>query len=85
MKTIFHNKRISGVLGILPKTEIAFEDEIDNYNFPPKQTLRLQKIMGYKSHRVVKESTSTSDLCCFGLDYLLSNTFEFRGVHYKDI
>ena len=57
MRTIFKNKRISGVLGVLPYTEIAFEDEVNNYNFPPKQTLRLQKIMGYKTHRVVKENT----------------------------
>lgn len=73
MRTIFKNKKISGVLGVLPYTEIAFEDEVNNYNFPSKQTLRLQKIMGYKTHRVVKETTSTSDLCIAGIEYILNN------------
>ena len=27
--------------------------------------------MGYKTHRIVHETTSTSDLCCAGLDYML--------------
>lgn len=73
MKTIFKNKQISGVLGVLPNTEIAFEDEVNNYNFPPKQTLRLKKIMGYKTHRVVKETTSTADLCIAGISHILEN------------
>lgn len=73
MRTIFKNKKISGVLGVLPYTEIAFEDEVNNYNFPPKQTLRLQKIMGYKTHRVVKDTTSTSDLCIAGIEHILNN------------
>lgn len=71
MKTIFHGKRVSGLLSVLPETAVRFEDEVDNYTFPAKQTLRLQKVMGYKQHRIVKESTATSDLCCAGLEYIL--------------
>lgn len=71
MKTVFHGKKITGLLGVLPQNSVAFEDEINNYTFPPKQTLRLQKIMGYKTHRIVKDSTATSDLCCAGLSYIL--------------
>lgn len=71
MKTVFHGKRISGLLGVLPERSVDFEEEVGNYTFPPKQTLRLQKVMGYKRHRVVKETTATSDLCCAGLGYLL--------------
>lgn len=71
MKTVFHGKRISTLLGVLPQTSIRFEDEIENYTFPPKQTLRLQKVMGYKEHRIVKPTTATSDLCIAGLDHLL--------------
>lgn len=71
MKAIFHNKKISGILSVMPQTQIAFEDEINNYTFPAKQTLRLQKVMGYKTHRIVKENTATSDLCCAGLSYML--------------
>ncbi|MGG3836307.1 3-oxoacyl-ACP synthase III family protein [Paenibacillus thiaminolyticus] len=71
MKTVFRKKRITGILGVLPETEIRFEDEISNYNFPEKQTVRLKKIMGFEKHRLVKETTASSDLCVFGLNYLL--------------
>lgn len=71
MKTVFRNKKISGLLSVLPSTVVKFEDEINNYTFPPKQTLRLQKVMGYKQHAIVKDTTATSDLCIAGLEYIL--------------
>lgn len=71
MKTIFRHKKITGLLSVLPQTAVPFEDEVDNYTFPAKQTLRLKKVMGYKQHHVVKETTATSDLCCAGLEYIL--------------
>ncbi|MED4888195.1 3-oxoacyl-ACP synthase III family protein [Lysinibacillus sp. FSL R7-0073] len=73
MKTIFRGKKITGVLGILPQNGIKFEDEVQNYTFPEKQTLRLKKIMGYDKHHTVKSTTSSSDLCVFGLEYLFEN------------
>ena len=79
MKTIFHGKRITGILGVVPETISLFDDEIDNYNFPRSQTVRLKKVMGYKQHRLVKPTTSASDLCNAGLDYILS-----RGWLSKD-
>lgn len=75
MHTIFRNKRIAGLLSIVPKNIIKFEDEINNYTFPPKQSLRLQKVMGYKQHAIVKESTATSDLCIVGLEYIFENNW----------
>ncbi|MEX3745400.1 MULTISPECIES: 3-oxoacyl-ACP synthase III family protein [Lysinibacillus] len=71
MKTIFYGKKITGMLGILPQKEIMFEDEVENYSFPEKQTLRLKKIMGYEKHRIVKNKTASSDLCIAGLNHLL--------------
>ena len=71
MKTVFRNKKISGLLSVLPATTVKFEDEINNYTFPQKQTLRLQKVMGYKQHAIVKDTTATSDLCLAGLEYIL--------------
>lgn len=71
MKTIFYGKKISGILTVLPETESMFEDEIGNYSFPEKQTLRLKKIMGYEKHRIAKPETSSSDLCLYGMRYLL--------------
>ena len=70
MKTRFHGKRITGLLGVVPETLACFQDEVSNYTFPAKQTLRLQKVMGFKTHRVAKTGTATSDLCVVGLDYL---------------
>lgn len=71
MKATFQGKKITGLLGVLPEISIPFEDEVENYTFPPKQTLRLQKVMGYKTHRIVKETTAVSDLCCAGLSHIL--------------
>lgn len=33
MDFTFFNKKITGILSIIPKNIIKFEDEIDNYNF----------------------------------------------------
>ena len=84
MKTVFRGKKISGLMSVVPETVVKFEDEVNNYTFPPKQTLRLQKVMGYKQHRVVKETTATSDLCAAGLEYMLREGYirkeEIGGV-----
>lgn len=72
MKTTFMGKKISGILTVVPKNVIAFEDEVNNYTFPPQQTMRLKKIMGYEKHRIAKDSTSTSDLCVYGVKYLIN-------------
>ncbi len=73
MKTIFSNVKISGMLAVLPETVLKFEDEVDNYTFPVKQTLRLQKVMGFKQHRVVKDCSTPSDLALAGIKYLIDN------------
>ena len=73
MKFKFRKKKITGILNVVPENVTSFEDEVSNYSFPAKQTLRLKKIMGYKQHRVVKPTTSTSDMCIYGFKYLLEN------------
>lgn len=72
MKISFRGKKIEGLLSIVPEKEIMFEDEVANYSFPAKQTIKLKKLMGYEKHRVVKDSTSSSDLCVAGFEYLIS-------------
>jgi len=69
----YHNKIISGILSILPNNEILFDDEIDNYSFPENKTVKLKKIMGYNKRRIVKNGTTSSDLCIKGLEYLFAN------------
>ena len=73
MLTNFHGKRITSMLGILPETIGKFDDEVDYYSFPPKQTLRLKKLMGFEQHMLAKESTTVSDLAWYGLQHMLKN------------
>lgn len=70
MKAIIKGKRISGMLTVLPENEVYFEEEVGNYSFPEKQTLRLKKAMGYEKHRIAKPETASSDMCLYGLRYL---------------
>jgi 3-oxoacyl-[acyl-carrier-protein] synthase-3 len=69
----YHNKRISGILTVLPQREIAFEEEMDNYNFSPAKSMKLKLAMGYNKHRIVEEGTNVSDLAVFGINYLADN------------
>lgn len=69
----FKNKKITGILSVLPANEINYLDEIENYNFSEKQSIKLGKIMGYGTRRVVNNGTTVSDLCAFGLNYLFDN------------
>ena len=73
MKTVFKGKKISTILGVLPETVSYFDDEVNNYTFPPKQTMRLKKIMGFESHRLAKSDSFASDFCLYGVRYLLDN------------
>ena len=73
MDLVFKNKKISGILTVLPETESYFDDEIGNYDFPEKQTKRLKKVMGFNKHRLAKASSTASDFCVAGLEHLLKN------------
>lgn len=81
MKQVFRNKKISGLLSILPDQESLFDDEVSNYSFPAHQTMRLKMIMGYEKHRIAKPDTAVSDLCVFGMNYL----FEHGNLRKEDI
>lgn len=73
MNLTFHNKKITGILTVLPKNEVKFDDEAANYNFPIEKSLRLKKIMGYNKHRIVTGETCVSDLCVFGMEHLIES------------
>ena len=81
MNLKFNHKRITGILTILPENEVKFDDEIDNYSFSRSQSMKLKLIMGYNKRRVVNEGTTTSDLCVFGMNYLIDNNL----LNKKDI
>lgn len=69
----FKNKKITGILTVLPKRIVPFEEEMGDYNFPEKKSLRLKKVMGYNTHRVASEGQCSSDFCIYGLQYLFDN------------
>lgn len=73
MEMVFKGKRISAMLGILPETVGNFDDEVGNYAFPEKQTMRLKKVMGYRQHRLAKTTSTVSDFAVYGLKYMLEN------------
>lgn len=81
MNLKFHNKKISGILAVLPEKEVRFEDEIDNYNFSKSQSMKLKLVMGYNKRRIVTEGTTCSDLCVYGMNYL----FEENLLNKDDI
>jgi 3-oxoacyl-[acyl-carrier-protein] synthase III len=69
----FKNKKISGILSILPNKEVLFEDEMHNYNFSEAKSMKLKMAMGFHKRRIVDEGVTASDLCIAGLDYLFTN------------
>ncbi len=73
MDFVFRNKRISGILTILPKKVVKFEDEMGNYSFSPAKCMKLKLAMGYKEHRLAEPGQCSSDFCKFGLQYLFDN------------
>ena len=73
MQMRFTGKAITSMLGVLPETVGLFDDEVGNYAFPPKQTLRLKKVMGFNRHRLAKNTTTVSDLALYGMKHMLGN------------
>lgn len=71
MITTYNNKKISGILVVLPENEYSFEDTIIADNL--KRVRRLKRIMGFGNRRCVKANTSISDMYIFGIQYLLDN------------
>lgn len=69
----FKNKRISGILTILPQKAVKFEDEMANYSFSPAKCMKLKLAMGYNEHRIAEPGQCSSDFCKFGLQYLFDN------------
>ncbi|MUU78022.1 3-oxoacyl-ACP synthase III family protein [Winogradskyella endarachnes] len=81
MNLKFRNKKITGILSVVPENEIKFDDELENYAFSKSQSMKLKLIMGYNKRRVVSKETTVSDLCIHGLQYL----FDTNKLNKDDI
>lgn len=66
----FHDKKITGILTIIPKNERTFDEEMANYQSPPARTKKLKQIMGYEKHRIVEDNVCVSDLLIHGMEHL---------------
>jgi 3-oxoacyl-[acyl-carrier-protein] synthase-3 len=82
MKFRFEGVRIAGIQVVLPRRAVAFEDEMANFAFSAEQSLRLKKVMGFGSHRLVDAGTCASDLAVAGLEHLFgSGRVDREAVH----
>jgi 3-oxoacyl-[acyl-carrier-protein] synthase-3 len=67
MRLRFHDKRIAGLVLVLPAHEQSFLDDMKQYDFPESRSLKLMKVMGYGTHRLVEPDVCASDLAVHGL------------------
>jgi 3-oxoacyl-[acyl-carrier-protein] synthase-3 len=72
MNLVFQDKRIAGLLLVLPANERSFMDEMANFDAPVERTLKLKQVMGYDTHRLVNGPVCVSDLAVHGFEYLFA-------------
>lgn len=71
MNFTFSNKRIAGILTVLPANERTFMEDMKDFDFPEEKSLKLKKVMGYDKHRIVRsDATCVSDLAVHGFQHL---------------
>ena len=71
MQLAYRNKRITGVLTVIPKNCKTFDEEMKNYQADKKRSRRLKLVMGYDRHHFVEPGVCASDLAVFGVEILL--------------
>lgn len=79
MKHTFQNKRISAILSVLPPTIARYADELEDYNFPVRQSEMLGKMMDYRTRREVGKDEALSEYALYGIEHLLA-----KGVLRKE-
>jgi 3-oxoacyl-[acyl-carrier-protein] synthase-3 len=72
MKFTFKQRAITGLLTVIPSNERSFVDEMANFNFPEKRSLKLKEVMGYDKHRIVDGPVCVSDLAVEGMEHLFA-------------
>lgn len=73
MQTTFYNKRIAGIVGILPENTYSFEEEMRDGDSARNQ--KIKRNMGYGKRYRAKKDTTTAQLCIKGLEYLLEKAY----------
>ena len=73
MRFKFTDRKISGLLLVLPAHEQSFLDDMKHFEFPESRSMKLMKVMGYDKHRLVAGDITSSDLAIHGLKHLFNN------------
>ena len=73
MNLNFDGVKITGVQLILPRREISFDSEMDDYNFTSAQSAKLKTVMGYDKRRIVENGITSSDLIVQGFEKLIKS------------
>lgn len=72
MRLSYTDRAVTGLLTVLPTNERNFVDEMANFNFSPKRSLKLKEVMGYDRHRIVAGPICSSDLAVAGIEHLFA-------------
>jgi len=75
----YRNKKITGLLTVVPKNIRTFDEEMENYKADKARTKRLKLVMGYEQHRMFDDDVCVSDLAVFGMEHLFK-----KGLLKKD-
>ena len=70
MKSFISGVTIQGICATVPARVSRFADELKEFPFPEKSSIRLGKVMGFKEHRISDPATTPCDLASYTLDYL---------------
>lgn len=71
MNHIFSNKRISAIVCVLPDKVVRYEDELEDYTFPVRQSQMLGKMMDYNTRRQCEPTDSVSEYAIQGIQCLI--------------
>ena len=71
MITTFKGKKITGMLTVMPENEYDYDEETKV--IATLQTRRLKKIMGFGKRRAAKKTSTSSDFCIYGLNYMFEH------------
>ena len=72
MKFVLKNRKISTVVGVVPRDERRFDDEYPIVKLTPEKAKRFKKMMSLDRHRIAPPEVCSSDLCLYGVQRLLS-------------
>lgn len=73
MKAKISGVRIKSICSVVPKLTSKFVDEMKEFPFSERSSLKLAKVMGFREHRIADPKTTLVDLAAYGINCLLVN------------